>query len=120
MVPASLWRNSDNEHVQEILKNDADIVIDQIIIGGFGTFAVEGMYYGKPVVGYLIESVKEFLYPDCPIVNANKDNLKKILKNLIKNSGMRTELGKKGRKYVEQNFDRNTINEKLLKVYTEL
>ena len=29
---------------------------------------------------------------------------------------MRTELGKKGRKYVEQNFDRNTINEKLLKV----
>ena len=56
--------------VQRILRDEADIVLDQFLLGGFGSLAVEGMYYGKPVVGYLIESVRAEHYPDCPIVNA--------------------------------------------------
>ena len=52
-------------------------------LAGFGSLAVEGMYYGKPVVGYLIESVRAEHYPDCPIVNATIDDLRDKLAWLI-------------------------------------
>lgn len=106
-----------NTEAQRIYKEDADIIIDQFLLGGFGNLAVEAMYYGKPVLCYLIDEVKEEHYPDCPIVNANIDNLKEKLAWLIENPNERIRLGKEGRVFVEQNFDREEINKKLWNMY---
>lgn len=106
-----------NAEAQRIYKEEADIIIDQFILGGFGNLAVEAMYYGKPVLCYIIDEVKEKHYPDCPIVNANIDNLKEKIIWLIENPGERIRLGKEGRAFVEQHFDRKKINQKLWDMY---
>lgn len=106
--------------LQVVLRDEADVIIDQLLLGGFGTLAVEGMYYGKAVVGYLIDSVKGELFPDCPIVNATIDNLTEKLRWLITRTDERVRLGKEGRAFVERHCDREAINQKLLTVYQSL
>lgn len=115
-----LIQNIPYEEAHKIYQEEADIFIDQFILGGLGTFAVEGMYYGKPVVSYLIESVKEEHFPDCPVVNATIDNLKVKLAWLIDNPDERIQLGKAGRAWVEKNFDSEKINQQLWDLYHNL
>ena len=43
---------------------EADIVIDQMLLGGIGTLAFEAMGFGKPVVSYIIEDVRNKFYQD--------------------------------------------------------
>ena len=103
--------------VHETIRNKADIILDQFLLGTFGHFAVEGMYYGKPVVASLIESVKQELYPDCPIVSASIDTLKEKLIWLIQNPQERIRLVKEGRAFVEKNYDQEKINEHIWNLY---
>ncbi len=78
------------------------------------------MYYGKPVLCYLIDEVKEELCPDCPIVNANIDNIKEKLAWLIENPDERVRLGREGRAFVERHCDREKINQELWDRYQTL
>ncbi|MGI9227421.1 MAG: glycosyltransferase [Gammaproteobacteria bacterium] len=112
--------NIGNDQVKKILKEEADIILDQFLLGGFGTFAIEAMSYGKPVVGYLLESVKEQHYPDCPIVNATIDNLPQVLESLLKNPVRMAQLGSEGRIFAKKNVDRDILNKKLLDIYNDL
>ncbi|MCX5642463.1 MAG: glycosyltransferase, partial [Candidatus Omnitrophica bacterium] len=71
-----------HEKVRSII-NEADIVIDQLLLGTFGIFALEAMASGKPVVCYLNDAYRQS-YPDSlPIVSANLDNLETVLEPLI-------------------------------------
>ena len=100
------------------LYRDADIVAEQFIIGWHGYFAVESMALGKPVVCF-IRKPEDYLPKniECPIVNANPDNLEKRLIWLIENPDIRVELGKKGRAYVEQVFGMDRVGERLDGIY---
>jgi hypothetical protein len=112
--------NLDHVEMLRILRDDADIVIDQLLLGGFGTLAVEAMYFGKPVIGYLIDAVKREHFPDCPIVNTTIEDVKERLRDLIERPEERIQLGKRGRAYVERHFDREKINQSLLRLYESL
>ena len=108
----------DTEHSQAVLElKKSDVVLDQLLLGGFGSLSVEGMFYGKPVVCYLIDSVKREHYNDCPIVNANLDTLKIRMKELILDVALRKSLGESGQSFVSKHFDYVTINEKMLSLY---
>ncbi len=109
-----------HDEAQRIYRDEADIVIDQFFLGGFGTLAVEGMYYGKPVCGYLITEVKKEHFPDYPMVNCTIDNLEEKLAWLVKNPQERVKIGRAGRKFVEKYFDREKLNENLLELYSSL
>ena len=65
----------------------ADIVVDQLLLGWYGGFAVEMMALGKPVICYLNKDFFDFtsFAADIPIVNANLENLEEKLKWLIEN-----------------------------------
>ncbi|WP_067865099.1 glycosyltransferase [Neptuniibacter marinus] len=104
--------------VHELYK--ADIVLDQILLGGFGSLSVEAMAFGKPVICYLIESVKEKHYPECPIVNANISNIEDKIKELVSNKEYRDLLSQKGVGFVRDNFDYIKINEQVIDIYNEL
>ena len=108
-----------NDEAQRILRDDADIIIDQLLLGGFGNLTVEAMYYGKPVCCYLAKDVL-LDCPDCPIVNCTIENLKEKLARLIKHPEERVQLGKKGRIFVEKHCDRRKINQRILEIYNEL
>jgi len=104
-----------DEAMSELRK--ADIVLDQLLLGGFGSLSVEGMSMGKPVICYLIDSVKKEHYDDCPIMNTNIDNLKENIAHLIKHEKLRKQLGEQGRVFVRRHFDYKSINEAVLKLY---
>ena len=115
-----LLEDRPHAEVQRILRDEVDIVLDQFLLGAFGSLAVEGMYYGKPVVGYLIESVRAEHYPDCPIVNATIDDLAEKLAWLITNPKERVRLGREGREFVERHFDRDKVGHQVMELYRSL
>jgi len=112
--------NVPHEEAMRVYREDADIIIDQVLVGTFGTLALEGMYFGKPVVGYLLDEIKDKSCPDCPLVSAPIPELKEKLAWLIEHPEERTRLGEEGRRFVEKYCDREKINWKLLEVYDSL
>jgi glycosyltransferase involved in cell wall biosynthesis len=98
---------------------EADIIIDQLILGAHGIFACEGMALGKPVICYIQESLVS-TYPDgFPIVNANPDTIESVLEELILSPQKRYEIGKQGRAYVEEIHDIKVVAKRLEKIYLE-
>ena len=103
-----------------VLRDEADIVVDQVLYGGFGTLSVEAMALGLPVCCYLMPRHVEEVYPDVPIVNVTVETLQEKLRWLVEDEDARDALGRKGRRYVENHFDRDTLNERLWRLYLEL
>lgn len=98
---------------------DADIIIDQLMLGAHGIFACEGMALGKPVVCYIHDSLLSS-YPDgFPIVNANPDTLEHVLEELILTPEKRYTIGKQSRQYVENVHDIKVVAQRLMKIYTQ-
>lgn len=97
---------------------EADIFLDQLIIGGYGMASLEAMSMGKPVITYVMDEVYHHGLPkDCPVVNANPDNLKQKLSLLLKDSSLRNELGRKGRNFAETYHDSEKIAPQLIELY---
>ena len=68
----------------------ADIVVDQLIYGWWGSTALECMALGKPVICYLNPEMKESFftvfpeYEFLPIIESDVNNIYRVLKNLIR------------------------------------
>jgi len=95
---------------------EADIIADQFCMGAYGMFALEGLALGKPVLTYLDqESLSDPAF-NLPIVNANPENLERVLAVLLQLPELRFRLGQAGREAVEryQSFDA------LAEVWTQL
>lgn len=98
----------------------ADIVIDQILIGAHGVFALEAMALGKPVVCYIREDLRSSHPEELPIVSANPDDIYEQLKVLVENPELRRELGLRGREYVVKHHDSIKIAQQLIELYESL
>jgi glycosyltransferase involved in cell wall biosynthesis len=111
-----LLSNLTNSEVMKVFQQ-ADIVIDQLIIGSYGMVSIEAMAFGKPVICYLRETLfREDQIP--PICNANIHNIEQKLEELITKPALRKELGFLGRKFVEQYHDSEIIASKAMKIYS--
>ncbi|MER6503349.1 glycosyltransferase [Streptomyces sp. NPDC001455] len=67
----------------QALVKESDLVLDQVTTGSYGTFAVEAMAAGKPVIAYISDSVKAAANGDLPVVSATPDTLRAVLGGLI-------------------------------------
>jgi hypothetical protein len=108
---------SKDELIEEILK--CDLVIDQMLVGFYGILSVEAMLLNKPVVCYIRNDIWSKIEKDCPIYNANPDNLVNVLENILQNPSQLIEQGKESRKYALENHSPKKIAEKMLKIFTE-
>jgi len=81
---------------------DADIVADQFCMGSFGAFGLEGMASGKPVLAYLDQEELGDPAFNLPFLNANAENLVRVLAVLIALPELRERLGRAGRAAVER------------------
>jgi glycosyltransferase involved in cell wall biosynthesis len=78
--------------------------------------AQECMALGKPVCVYLREDLMKYI-PSHPMLNTNCDNIVETLKLLIEDPALRSDLGKRGRSYVETVHNADKIARMLLDLY---
>ncbi|MDY6865413.1 MAG: glycosyltransferase [Halobacteriota archaeon] len=110
----------DRSHEEALeIYNSADIIVDQLLIGTYGCFAVECMAMGKPVLCFIRDEMKAY-HPEIPILSTNPDNVYDNIKLLIENPSMREELGIKGRKYVEEVHDSKIIAKQMIELYESI
>jgi len=94
-----------------------DIFIDQLIVGDFGMAALEAMALGKPVVAYVKPSLRERYPSELPVVDATPESLESVLRSLLTDPAKRTELGRLGRRFVEEHADARSRAVRLTEVY---
>jgi glycosyltransferase involved in cell wall biosynthesis len=114
-----LLNNVPHHLVLETMKR-CDIFIDQIILGSYAAAAIEAMSLGKPTIAYIMPGVYKNGTPaDCPVVNANPDNLEEKLIELIKDPALRYGIGVKSRHYVEEVHNADKLAIRLLEIYNQ-
>ena len=114
-----LVQNMKRREALKIMR-EADIFVDQLIIGAHGVSAVEAMAFGKPVLCYINNEIGKNYPAELPIVNANPENVGEKIEMLLKNPLMRNEIGKKSREYVEKYHDERKIAADLVETYRQV
>jgi glycosyltransferase involved in cell wall biosynthesis len=89
----------------------ADVIIDQIRYGHWGSTGVEALALGKVLVCYVRPSWEtNFLsnfpeYKDLPVVNVNENNLYETMYELLSNHSRINELKIRSRAFAESHYD---------------
>jgi len=109
-------------HEARRLYERADLVIDQLLCGWYGGFAVEAMALGKPVICYIREGDLGFIpvrmRDELPIINASPETVYSVLKQwLTERRGELGDVGQQGRAYVEAWHDPLKIAARLKQDY---
>lgn len=104
-----------DEAFKEYLK--ADIIVDQIIGGTYGVFAIEAMGMGKPVITYITDKMRKTFPDELPIVSASPLTIESEIEKLILDGQRRHNLGVKGRKYIETYHDCRKNAKILARIY---
>lgn len=104
------------------LYEKADLVIDQLLAGWYGGFAVEVMALEKPVICYLRRSDFPFIpsemVGELPLIEANPQSITSVLRDWLQRSpSQRRDRGRMGRLFVEKWHDPKRIAARLLADY---
>lgn len=106
--------------------SNADIVIDQILIGWYGAFAVEAMKMGIPVIAYIREADLQFIpqdmAKDCKdaLIQAKESTLLDVLISLIENPDILNYYRENGLKYVNKWHTPETVGNITKKAYESI
>jgi len=95
----------------------ADIVVDQLLVGAYGRFAVEMMALGKPVICYIRDDLRPMYPADLPIVSATPYNLGETLKQLVTERHQWPELGRRGVEYAARVHDSRAVAAQTISAY---
>ena len=92
---------------------NADLVIDQMMVGAYGVLAIEAMALGKPVVAYIKNSNLKHYPVELPIINCTPDTLKSTLFDwLSADSGIHEKQRVASLEYVEKYHASDVISRK--------
>lgn len=98
---------------------DADIAIDQLLIGAYGQFSVEMMALGKPVICYIRDDLRDFYTGDLPIISADPSSITRVLRQLVEHRDRWEALGQRGRAYVRDVHDSAIVARQALERYSQ-
>jgi len=98
------------------LFNQADIVVDQLLLGWYGAFSVEAMAMEKPVCVYVREEWESYL-PSTPYLNSNVKNITENLRTLVEDEALRRDLGVEGREFCKKFHDSMRVTKQIMKFY---
>ena len=104
---------------------EADVVVDQLLAGWYGAFAVEMMSLGKPVVAFIRDEdlvhIPAGMRRELPVISATPDTVADVLRRLVTGErGALLEAGRRGRAYAERWHDPRTIAARLKTAYEEI
>jgi glycosyltransferase involved in cell wall biosynthesis len=106
-------------HVKDLIAQ-ANVVVDQLLIGWYGALAVEAMALRKPVLCYLREEdLKRFVpFRDrIPIIRTTKETLTDDLRMLLRDPASWAKLGEAGRRFIEEHHDPLKIAQRTIAAY---
>lgn len=87
------------------LVQDADIVVDQLLLGTYGAFAVEAMAAGRVTVGHVAKRVRDLLPTQLPIVEATPETLRDVIEQLVTDRSPARTAAQAGYDYVKATHD---------------
>ncbi|WP_405063635.1 hypothetical protein OG474_18835 [Kribbella sp. NBC_01505] len=96
------------------LVQDADIVVDQLVLGSYGVLACESMAAGRVTVGHVAERVRALLPAELPIAEATPADLRQVIERLISERETARKLADGGVAYVRELHDGRRAVEALL------
>lgn len=114
-----LIQGMSHEEAKKIYQQ-ADLIVDELHCGTYGLLTVETMAMAKPVITWVTDYMREKYPPELPVISANPDTVKAKIEYAINNREMLTELGQKGRSYVEKYHDMNKVVPQIIDVYKML
>jgi len=101
----------------------ADLIIDQLLIGWYGAFAVESMSMGKPVAAFIREEDLQFI-PDRmaddlhrSVLNVSANTVLEELERILQDPGELTGIGKAGYRYAHTWHDPVKIANDVVSIY---
>lgn len=98
---------------------DADIVVDQLVMGWYGGFSVEAMALAKPVICFIEEEGNPF-GERLPVVRATPATVADVLRRLVLDGARRREIGLESRAFAEQEHDPRRVARQVLDGLVEL
>ncbi|MEO7268531.1 MAG: hypothetical protein ABIW49_04910 [Knoellia sp.] len=101
-------RDLPHAELMEVYK-DADIVLDQFVLGLYGVAAAEGMAAGRVVIAYVTDPVRERVLAatgqDVPIVEADPETVGDVVRDLITNRDNAKAIAARGPAFVKAVHD---------------
>ncbi|MCX8007092.1 MAG: glycosyltransferase [Coriobacteriia bacterium] len=98
----------------------ADVVVDQVVLGDYGMAAIEAMALAKPVVAWVKPAIRVLYPPDLPVVDARVEDLPQVLHRLLTDPELRTTIGTQGRRFVERYHNARLRAREMMELYLEL
>ncbi len=96
------------------LVKDADIVVDQLMLGSYGVLACEAMAAGRVTVGHIADRVRAKLPTELPIAAATPTDLRAVIERLVSEREASRKLADSGAAYVRELHDGRRAVEALL------
>lgn len=121
-----LYISDKPSNLMRFYQAQADIVVEQLIYGWWGSTGVETMALGKPVVCYIRPSWKQLFlsvhneYNDLPIVEADTQTIYEVLKKLVIDSTYREQKGKESRLFAERHFNPKENTQSFINILEKL
>jgi len=107
-----------NSEIREKLAS-AQIAIDQLILPGYGLFAIEAMGSGCAVLGSAVAGYNGFPM-ELPILTTTPDTIYKNLRLLLEERELRTQIAQEGRAYVLKYHDHKKVSQDFLRLIGEI
>lgn len=106
-------------------KARARIVIDDLVTGSYHLSALEGLAVGRPVLCYLDDRTLRVLRhisgsPDCPFLNVRLEDALDVILGLIEEGEAADEIGRAGRRWLEDHWSEATGVRAYVEVYEQL
>jgi glycosyltransferase involved in cell wall biosynthesis len=105
----------------------ADIVVDMLTFGWFGSNVREALMLGKPVVCYLrpewLERMRREIpdyVDDLPVVSATPETVEGVLKDLVRDPARRRDVGERGRRFALKFHSAEAGARRMDRTYREL
>lgn len=96
---------------------DADIVVDQLLIGAYGVLAVEAMALGRPTICYIREDIQGKYGHSLPIIDANPFTIESVLERFAFDRCGLSEIGRASMAYVQANHAADEVADRLQRLY---
>jgi glycosyltransferase involved in cell wall biosynthesis len=109
--------------------NMADLAVDQLMIGAYGTVAIEMMAKGVPVVCRIRDDLRPFYPADLPIISAEPfsdarrpgktrgNHIYTVLENLLLHPETWQELGRRSVEYVRHEHEMHVVAQRVVDLY---